>query len=133
MWSHLIDNRLITLHGVLVFIGLAIYVIGSRTRHQRRHPSAAIAWVVSLGLMPYVALPLYLLFGSRKVNRKLHGWPALVDGGHVVPDAGATGLTPFQQLALAMGLPDVTTCGRIACGDAAGTPYAGHLYLPGRA
>ena len=117
MWSHLIDNRLITLHGVLVFIGLAIYVIGSRTRHQRRHPSAAIAWVVSLGLMPYVALPLYLLFGSRKVNRKLHGWPALVDGGHVVPDAGATGLTPFQQLALAMGLPDVTTCGALAIHD----------------
>ncbi len=56
MWAHLIDNRLITLHGVLVFIGLSIYVIGSRTRHQRRHPSAAIAWVVSLGLMPYVAL-----------------------------------------------------------------------------
>lgn len=117
MWSHLIDNRLITLHGVLVFIGLAIYVIGSRTRHQRRHPSAAIAWVVSLALMPYVALPLYLLFGSRKVNRTEHAWPTVVDGEHVLPDAAVGGLTPFQQLALAMGLPDVETCDALVIHD----------------
>ncbi len=109
MWSHLIDNRLITLHGVLVFIGLAIYVIGSRTRHQRRHPSAAIAWVLSLGLMPYVALPLYLLFGSRKVERKLLAAPADTDALPLLPDARIAAMTPFQQLAAAMGLPGVAT------------------------
>lgn len=32
-----------------------------------RHPSAAIAWVLGLLLVPYLALPLYLTFGSRKV------------------------------------------------------------------
>jgi cardiolipin synthase A/B len=115
MWSHLIDNRLITLHGVLVFIGLAIYVIGSRTRHQRRHPSAAIAWVVSLGLMPYVALPLYLLFGSRKVERSVPSWPAVTEEPPTmlpVP-ADGDGRMPFQQLAIAMGLPPVTTCDRL--------------------
>ena len=107
MWNHLIDSRLITLHGVLVFIGLAIYVIGSRTRHQRRHPSAAIAWVVSLGLMPYVALPLYLLFGNRKVNRTLQYCPAVIAQAQ---PSEARKLTPFQQLASAMELPAVTTC-----------------------
>jgi len=107
MWDHLIDNRLITLHGVLVVIGLAIYVIGSRTRNQRRHPSAAIAWVVSLALMPEVALPLYLLFGNRKVRRTLPHWPAVI--AQAQPDE-ARKLTPFQQLALAMELPAVTTC-----------------------
>jgi cardiolipin synthase A/B len=112
MWSHLIDNRLITLHGVLVFIGLSIYVIGSRTRHQRRHPSAAIAWVVSLGLMPYVALPLYLLFGSRKVERTVQSWPVVAEGppGTWPAQADGDGLMPFQQLAIAMGLPPVSTC-----------------------
>ena len=39
----LVDARVISLHGLMVFAGLAIYVIGSRTRHQRRHPSAAVA------------------------------------------------------------------------------------------
>ncbi|MEO8543557.1 MAG: phospholipase D-like domain-containing protein [Burkholderiaceae bacterium] len=110
MWSHLIDNRLLTLHGVLVFIGLAVYVIGSRTRHQRRHPSAAIAWVVSLGLMPYVALPLYLLFGSRKVERAVHVASADTDDGPQVAGARSGVMTPFQQLAAAMELPDVATC-----------------------
>ena len=107
MLTHLITNRLITLHGLLVFTGLAIYVIGSRTRRQRRHPSAAIAWVVSLALMPYVALPLYLLFGSRKVSRMA----ALVHGGQgpqvAVPTLTAAA-TPFHQLADAMGLPAIS-------------------------
>lgn len=108
MLTHLITSRLITLHGLLVFIGLAIYVIGSRTRRQRRHPSAAIAWVVSLALMPYVALPLYLLFGSRKVARR----EALVQGSsgsRAAAPALPTAVTPFHQLAEAMGLPSITS------------------------
>jgi cardiolipin synthase A/B len=56
-----------TLHGLVVLSGLAVYVIASHTLHQRRHPSAAIAWVVALVLLPYLALPLYLIFGNRKV------------------------------------------------------------------
>ena len=59
----------LTVHGLATVTGLLIYVIASHIRRQRRHPSAAIAWVVSLALMPYVALPLYFLFGSRKTVR----------------------------------------------------------------
>ena len=57
----------ITLHGWLVMLCLAIYAIVSHTFKQHRHPSASMAWVVSFVLLPYVALPLYFLFGSRKV------------------------------------------------------------------
>ena len=53
----------LTLHGLIVMLGLAVYVIASHTLHQRRHPSAAVAWVVALVLLPYVTLPLYLMFG----------------------------------------------------------------------
>ena len=42
----------LTVHGLVTLAGLVVYVIASHTRHQRRHPSAAIAWVVSLALMP---------------------------------------------------------------------------------
>jgi len=92
----------LTVHGLVAAAGLAFYVIASHTRRQRRHPSAAIAWVVSLALMPYAALPLYLLFGSRKVLRaaSVRAAPA--------PPAGAcpAGLAAqFQHLAAAMGLP----------------------------
>lgn len=116
MLTHLITNRLITLHGLLVFAGLAIYVIGSRARRQRRHPSAAIAWVVSLALMPYVALPLYLLFGSRKVTRRgalapTPGTaPMVPDPSQGVPGLAQIPATAFHHLARAMGLPPVTSC-----------------------
>ncbi len=104
----LIDARVITLHGVMVVAGLAIYVIGSRTRRQRRHPSAAVAWVVSLTLAPEFALPLYLLFGSRKVARRdvaLHlQAPKSGDLERKEQDVR----TPFHQLADAMGLPQAS-------------------------
>src|SRR5258708_37176453 len=67
--------ELISLHGLIVMIGLAVYVAVSHTLHQRRHPSAAIAWVVTLTLLPYVGLPLYLLFGTRKLVRREYGPP----------------------------------------------------------
>ena len=60
-------RNLLTLHGIVVALGLGLYVMASRALHQRRHPSAAIAWVVMLTLLPYVALPLYFMFGSRKL------------------------------------------------------------------
>ena len=93
----------LTLHGLVTVAGLVIYVVASRARHQRRHPSAAIAWVVSLALMPYLALPLYLLFGSRKVSRDaavraLPGLPLAARPAH------ASALR-FRHLADAMGLP----------------------------
>lgn len=93
----------LTLHSVLVIFGLTIYVVASHSRRQRRHPSAAIAWVVSLALLPYLALPLYLLFGSRKIRRNL-----LLRHATVLPLTGRRLNTPaanFQQLAAAMGVP----------------------------
>lgn len=105
MLENLIDNRLITLHGLMVFAGLAIYVIGSRTRRQRRHPSAAVAWVVSLALAPEFALPLYLLFGNRKVARRETALHSHKPGDGSAAQVAKDGRTALHQLADAMGLP----------------------------
>jgi cardiolipin synthase A/B len=86
---------LISLHGLIVMIGLAVYVAVSHTLRQHRHPSAAIAWVVTLVLLPYVGLPLYLLFGTRKLVRREHGPPRA--------DTGTEAEWP-QRLAAAMDL-----------------------------
>lgn len=59
----------LALHAFVVLLALATYVVTSLARRQRRHPSAAVAWVVSLALAPYVALPLFLVFGLRKSTR----------------------------------------------------------------
>lgn len=49
-------------------IAVLVYVLTTRVRHERRAPAAAIAWVLGLALMPYVMLPLYVLFGQRKLR-----------------------------------------------------------------
>ena len=59
----------LTLHGLVCALAVLTYVIASHVMHQRRHPTAAIAWVLFILLMPYVALPAFLLFGSRKRAR----------------------------------------------------------------
>ena len=87
---------------LLVMVGLAVYVGASRTLNQRRHPSAAIAWVLGILLVPYLALPLYLAFGSRKVTacRTLSGArPVSISVGSAYPT-----MLRSLQLGAAMGL-----------------------------
>ena len=89
----------ISLHGIVVMAGLIIYVAASHTLRQRRHPSAAIAWVITLVLVPYVGLPLYLIFGTRKLGRARTAMPrATGDSGSDAEDAWP------QRLAAAMDL-----------------------------
>ena len=107
MMSEPIYSHWLTLHSLIVMLGLAVYVIASHTLHQRRHPSAAIALVISLVLLPYVALPLYLIFNSRKLaslrpKARRHSFTTLDSN----PDALTT---RTQQLAAIMALPPAVT------------------------
>ena len=100
----LIERHWEILDLLLVAIGLVIYVAASHSLHQRRHPSAAVAWVLGILVLPYLVLPLYLAFGSRKIVAY-----RLVPGARsVAVSTSATHATAArsQQLAMAMGLPD---------------------------
>jgi len=104
--NELFSFRWVTLHSLVVLLGLAIYAIASHTLRQRRHPSAAIAWVISLILLPYLALPLYLMVGNRKVVSYRPALNAQVEPDAVVAKSG--------QLAAAMGLPNIVTFEKLA-------------------
>jgi cardiolipin synthase A/B len=60
----------LTGHSLVVVISLLIYVLTTRAQRERRPPSIAIAWVLGMIALPYIALPMYLLFGRRKLTRK---------------------------------------------------------------
>ncbi len=60
----------ITVHTLAIVLSLLTYVLTTRAERERRPPSIAIAWVLGLIAMPYIALPMYLLFGRRKLKRK---------------------------------------------------------------
>lgn len=115
LWPLLVD--LIKRHWELldilsVAIGLVIYVMASHSLHQRRHPSAAIAWVLGIMLLPYLTLPLYLAFGSRKLAASRTALSRRVG----VMSASVTHATAERtlQLGLAMGLPDPVSYDELA-------------------
>ena len=98
----LVERHWEVLNLLFVVVGLAIYVAASHSLHQRRHPSAAIAWVLGLVVFPYLILPLYLAFGSRKVvaSRMSQG----VRRTHGSASATQATAARSQQLGEAMGL-----------------------------
>ena len=100
------------LDALLVAVGLVIYVGASHTLNQRRHPSAAIAWVMGILLVPYLTLPLYLAFGSRKVVP-----PRKAQGARRAAVATYGPAARAQQLGVAMGLPDPVSCGGLCIHD----------------
>ncbi|MGR4867330.1 phospholipase D-like domain-containing protein [Variovorax sp. LARHSF232] len=55
-------------HFLVVAVALLVYVLTTRAQRQQRAPTTAIAWVMALVLLPYVMLPIYLLFGQRKLR-----------------------------------------------------------------
>lgn len=105
-------------HTVLVMAGLLVYVLATRIGHQRRSPSAAVAWVIAMVTLPYLALPLFLLIGTRKFARPLRrprGVPnppvalnsiALDEAPtHSAPSAAGAGPAWATQLLACMELP----------------------------
>ena len=58
-----------TLHGFFTVLAVLIYTVHAHVVRQRRAPTAAIAWMLFILLRPYVALPAYLVFGTRKVAK----------------------------------------------------------------
>ena len=65
----LTSSHWLSLHGLFTVTALLVYVVATHVLQQRRQPSAAIGWVLFILLLPYAALPLYLLFGTRKLKR----------------------------------------------------------------
>ncbi len=59
----------ITLHSLAIVLSLLTYVLTTRAGQERRPPSIAISWVLGLLALPYVVLPMYVLFGRRKIQR----------------------------------------------------------------
>jgi cardiolipin synthase A/B len=64
----------ITVHTLVVVISVLVYVLTTRVERERRPPSIAIAWVLGMIAVPYVTLPMYILFGRRKLPRKVLKW-----------------------------------------------------------
>lgn len=87
VWSTVPATQLLSLHAIVVVVGLLVYVLTTHSLRQRRSPPAAISWVLTIALLPYLGLPLYLLFGSRKRRQIGHQFDAVTHAAkHDAPD-----------------------------------------------
>ena len=94
----------LSVHSLIVVLGLLVYVLSSHAMQKRRDPAAAISWVLTIALIPYIGLPLYLMFGSRK---RLHARSLSVNRAPG-PELHPAAAWP-RQLAAAMGQPPVAS------------------------
>lgn len=86
---------------------LAIILI-PRILLERRHPGATIAWVLAIGLVPYLGVPLYFLMGGRRVKKvRLQkdwgNWDEKSDPGLACLDALSADNRRIAQLLLRAG------------------------------
>ncbi len=91
----------ITMHSLAIMVALLIYVLTTRAERDRRPPSIAISWVLGLIAVPYAVLPLYILFGRRKLARKTLAWTAVHPHGEhwaedVIESFGLPGASPAR-------------------------------------
>ncbi|MEA3173762.1 MAG: cardiolipin synthase, partial [Gammaproteobacteria bacterium] len=67
----------ITLHSLVVLASVLLYVLTTRVERERRPPAVAISWVLGMIALPYLVLPMYLLFGRRKMSRRNIRWSGI--------------------------------------------------------
>jgi cardiolipin synthase A/B len=60
----------VSIHSTVIVVSLLTYILTTRAQRERRPPSIAIAWVLGMIAWPYFVLPMYLMFGRRKLPRK---------------------------------------------------------------
>ena len=61
--AHLVFSHLLSIVGFVMAT-----VLLSRSFQQRRAAGSTLAWLFAMVLVPYVAVPLYVIFGARKVK-----------------------------------------------------------------
>ncbi|MFH0945536.1 MAG: phospholipase D-like domain-containing protein, partial [Planctomycetota bacterium] len=92
---------------VLGFL-LAVILV-ARLMREHRPPGSAMAWLLSMVLIPYVGVPLYLILGRRKLTRRAHRPRLAVPPHSPSPDPDGK----LEQGLASMGVPPATTGNRM--------------------
>ncbi|CAM2065798.1 PLDc N-terminal domain-containing protein [Sulfidibacter corallicola] len=87
----------VTLVGLLVTL---VHVLGALNAvdavMKGRSPQGAVAWAISLVLLPYFALPMYWVFGQRRFHGYVHARRAEIKAIYGAAGSLAKVLKPFR-------------------------------------
>ena len=60
----LVLDHVLTVAGFMLAL-----VLAARVLREKRPPGSTAAWLMAIGLVPYLGVPLYLLLGGRKLKQ----------------------------------------------------------------
>ena len=76
---------------ILIGLSIAGYVFAlfliPRIILERRHPSATLAWMLGIALLPLAGVPLYFLIGVRRIRRHIRAKIAAASSARVPPES----------------------------------------------
>lgn len=100
------DQALILAGHLLSMVGLLCAVLlFSRVNTEARHPGATMAWLLGMIFVPYIAIPFFLLFGGRKVQRLARRKKSLELQPHDSPGPAEGIGTPAETILCLEGTP----------------------------
>jgi len=89
---------------------LGIYLVSDLIR-ERKAPGSTWGWLLTMTLVPYLGVPLYITLGGRKLRNKAYQKQGLY---HAIPyDKTPTELLPLERILLSSGAPKKTTDNKI--------------------
>jgi cardiolipin synthase len=94
---HLVATHLLSIVG----FAMAVLLIANIVREQRT-PGSTFAWLLAITLVPYVGVPLYLIFGGRKLKRQASRKALLYAPG---PSALREGASDLERMLVGLGAP----------------------------
>lgn len=88
----------------------AVFIL-SHMLHQRRPPASTVAWLLAIVLIPYIGIPLYILFGGRKIRQMAQKKEKILLGKFAeLPRISAK---PADRFLRSYGLPGATSNNQI--------------------
>ena len=109
-WVSYVYNWLFSEFLTRVGFLLALVLMAGLLR-QRRSPSSTIAWLLVILMLPYIGVPLYIMFGGRKIKRMAQR-KAPIFHEAANPNGADQGGT-VERLLASYGVPPATSGNRI--------------------
>jgi cardiolipin synthase len=112
-------------------VGFAIALLAAADVLRSRRPAGtALAWLLAIGLVPFVGVPLYLIFGGRKMARLAKEKGHLFLTGEQAPRPSAN---DFERMLCSLGAPPAREGNRVELLPSGEESYAGVIDAIGRA
>ncbi|MCA1902025.1 MAG: phospholipase D-like domain-containing protein [Candidatus Hydrogenedens sp.] len=96
----LLVEHFFTVVGFLFAVFLILKIVS-----EHRRPGGAISWVVAILFAPYISVPLYFIFGGRKIAKKINRKEPLYATPSIKPEQPIK--NPIERVLLSSGMPPI--------------------------